>query len=546
MPYQFKEINKKYSHRICLFFAVILAVILLIFHSSVTYGQDKIRQEPSDYNIVFFLVESLRADRLSCYGYPLKTTPYIDELVKKGILFEHAFSQSSSTIQSDMSILTSLYPNAHNVRHLPRDKLANYITTLPQILNIYGYHTVLISPAGESGFCLEADFQRGFKEKYILANKIWREEISRENRNKDKIGNQEYLGLGWLDKIKEKKFFILFYLDNLQKPYLPSRETKKNFVTDSLLRNQDITITMFLRSALTEIKDGSCLDFEDISTKQVYKVRRLLDKYLKFDFLTDEEILKITKELSSIIGEPLFSRLMGDLYLNNFNLLDNKEVQRLKAQYDACVFDIDAYIHYLSDKLGEFGLKDKTIIVISSNHGEAFGEHGGFFHERLYEEEIRIPLIFRIPNIKNGKRIENMVESIDIMPTILDVAGITVPVQAQGRSLLPLIRGSPQDFPERFVYGERDSRSYVRSKEWKLIKNYEQGIRLNYEAYNIKNDPLERLNIAMGGHVKVSQFRELFMFWEEKLFSYYHPKNFYKNLPIINEETRRRIIHEGY
>ena len=108
----------------------------------------------------------------------------------------------------------------------------------------------------------------------------------------------------------------------------------------------------------------------------------------------------------------------------------------------------DGGIRYTDEKIGEFffllrkvGLFDKSLIIITSDHGEEFKEHGSFLHYQLYyRPNLHVPLIMHIPAYsKRGIRIENLVQSIDIFPTVLDIAGLPDHPIAQGRSLLPLI-----------------------------------------------------------------------------------------------------------
>lgn len=119
---------------------------------------------------------------------------------------------------------------------------------------------------------------------------------------------------------------------------------------------------------------------------------------------------------------------------------DTHFVQRL---YDAAIRHMDeAAIGTLLDHLETLGLADDTLVVLTSDHGEAFGEHGAFLHDDLYGETLRVPLILRFPGrLPTGQRITQRARVIDVMPTILDLVEVPAPPLQQGRSLVPVLRG---------------------------------------------------------------------------------------------------------
>ena len=122
------------------------------------------------------------------------------------------------------------------------------------------------------------------------------------------------------------------------------------------------------------------------------------------------------------------------------------------------------------DVLRKNKIYDNTMIIITGDHGEAFGEHDSLGHGlQLYDEVIHIPLIIKLPSPQSGRQIDKLVQSIDIMPTILDMLGIELPYYAQGVSLIPLMKTDPIVTFNRNVFGDNRSRAYFRSNKWKLI-----------------------------------------------------------------------------
>lgn len=203
----------------------------------------------------------------------------------------------------------------------------------------------------------------------------------------------------------------------------------------------------------------------------------------------------------------------------NFNDIEKKTVIAL---YDGQIRQLDDYIGQLTDKMDEWGILDNTLIFITSDHGEELFEHGFIGHAstslnaKLYDEIIHIPLIIWRHKKSKHKIINDLVQQTDFMPTILDLLGIPIPGGLQGRSLLPLIQGKPNDKPQSVnpnieqetIFCESILGGYqsttemeqikprcIRTKEWKLI--YTNGLNGGkYELYDLKNDPKEEKNVA--------------------------------------------------
>lgn len=166
--------------------------------------------------------------------------------------------------------------------------------------------------------------------------------------------------------------------------------------------------------------------------------------------------------------------------------------------YDGKIRYTDDSVSQLIDSLKDNGAYDNSIIIITADHGEGFQEHGQWFHsETLYNEEIHIPLIIRLPHGRGLlTEVDANVRSIDIYPTITDYLNIKPLPQLQGKSLIPFIQG--KDSSDLPVYSEtrkklnQDLRAIIKDG-YKLIKNFETGTN---ELYNLKDDPLEKNNIA--------------------------------------------------
>jgi arylsulfatase A-like enzyme len=172
--------------------------------------------------------------------------------------------------------------------------------------------------------------------------------------------------------------------------------------------------------------------------------------------------------------------------------LPAEDLAYIVGLYDGGIRYVDDHLAAWFEQLRRKGLWENTLLVVLSDHGEEFGEHGNVLHGHgtAYEEFVHIPLLLKLPGSRHGgHRVGGLASMIDVMPTVLDVLGIDPPVRAQGRSLLPLIEAGE---PLREHLGVTDA---VRSDRWKLVES-------RPELYDLAADPAEREN-RYEGHPEV-------------------------------------------
>lgn len=180
--------------------------------------------------------------------------------------------------------------------------------------------------------------------------------------------------------------------------------------------------------------------------------------------------------------------------------------------YDGEIAYADSLIGRVLDGLRQKGILEKTIVVVAADHGESLGEHGESFHAFfIYDATVSVPLILRLPaSSLKAKVINDQVENVDIMPTLLDLLGVAVPDEVQGRSLVPLLAGS-RSGPERMAYSESFYPRYHYG--WSELKSLRTG-RYQYiqaprpELYDIVRDPLETSNIYGRNGSEAEKFAE--------------------------------------
>lgn len=435
-----------------------LAILLIVLTVNAKQASDI---NPSNYNIIVIVVDCLRADHLSCYGYFRKTSPNIDSLAGEGILFEQAISQAPNTLLSFASIFTSQYVFTHGVDNINRG-LADSALTLAEVLKIYNYRTaaflggVLLNPV----YRLDQGFDN-----YFYIDKV-------TPSFKDILPG----ALGWLKERKEKKekFFLLLHGNDLHTPYRFPIE----FVYDQGYEGK-------LREPA----------FDD-----------------NFSLIYKSRIWEKGKE-------PI--------------PLSDRDMEFIIAQYDEGINYVDKLIGNFLNKLISLKLLDKTIIVLTADHGEGLFDHDWFFHEfNLYEGTIRVPLIIRIPQIDaKEKIISHKVQLIDLMPTILELVGIEVNRNAEGYSLVPLLtKEAKQEFNQYTFTESTINQASIRSDEWKLIYSPDK-----VELYNLKADPKEKINLVdVRPEIASGLIQELFGRLKERRGGY----NFSRELPVENGSVR--------
>lgn len=385
---------------------------------------------PEKYNVILILLDSVRADHLSCYGYHRKTSSAIDQLAKEGILFRQAISQATWSLPAQCSIFTAKYVPAHGVDDIHK-KLSNSELTLAEILKIYGYKTAAFT----GGFWVGSIFNlgQGF-------------DVYDDKLTFGKLRDTVPLAISWLEKNKGNRFFLLLQGFDGHSPFNLPKSYEE----------------MYTNPNYNGIFKTLTID------------HRIGDRLFGYTFFLDYDYKKKVK-------------------------ITDRDIDYIIARYDASITYGDGYIGQFLKKIKEFGLEDNTIVILTSYHGTPLFEHGIILrrkHGSCAEGVIHIPLIIRHPGLnKMNREIDNMVQQIDFMPTILDFLGIPINHQAQGSSLIPLIEGKAGSGFNKYVYSTGHNEMVIKTKTWKLIDVCPQTGREALELYNLQKDPAEQNNL---------------------------------------------------
>jgi arylsulfatase A-like enzyme len=238
--------------------------------------------------------------------------------------------------------------------------------------------------------------------------------------------------------------------------------------------------------------------------------------------------------------------------------LSARDLAHLEALYDGEIKYNDYHIGLLLDKLERLGILDNTLVIVTSDHGEEFLEHGSYRHgKNLYEFMIRVPLVMRLPDkIPAGRRVSSIVQTIDMMPTILDLVGSEIPPQIQGRSLVPLINGEARAVND-IAYVERSDEDTLHvflsaiTDQHKII-TYPKGYHNLYnrhgfdkELFDLRSDPGEYDNLSKKEPQLTAKFEEKLDEWlrYQEEFKFKGAKG---EVPELDEETLEELRALGY
>lgn len=393
-----------------------------------------------DHNIVLVSFDAMQASHIRSLGYSRDITPTIDSMVRDGFAFTKTTSVASWTVPASMSWMTGVYPSQHRVTN----KFSEYDPPTKQVVaNLKKLSPEIVTLA-------EVMKQNGYATGGFTGNAGvsagfgFGQGFDTYFHEKGKFAGMESSvpkALEWLEQNKGKKFFMFLHGYDSHGQYMPEGGLDYRFVD----KGYDKKYT------------GSAAEQEA---------------------LREEGLAK-----GSVSLRP-------------------EDVTFWRAVYDEKINRVDAKFAVFLEGMKKQGLMEKTIFVLTVDHGTEFHEHSCFDHGfSLYDELIHVPLIVKLPGVKGGKTISDRVSSLNVMPTILDlvdvpVAGTVVGKQMVGKSLAPALNGASV---AEDAYSETDYRLYtfkrsVTTKDGKkFIYTIESKKR---ELYDLNADPSEKTNLV--------------------------------------------------
>jgi len=430
--------------------------------------------EESPRNLLFIVLDALRADHLGCYGYPRATSPEIDALAQGCLVFETAQSAAPWTAPSLISLMTSLHPEVHRVKGHPNPgRMSEKVTTLAEILAARGYATAAFTEGGYA----KADFGLGQGFQSFYKNPGDHRSSFSNLTHASRIEGNVQRSIDWLEENRERPLFLFFHTYEIHAPLRPPEPYVQVFRPDYDLAEE--------HQAVLEVIERWNRDRE-VTREDWLLYRRHMNMCQK------------RHETPKLEAKWDFAQASSRLGVDE---LTEKRVRWFTDLYDAEIRYTDTQVARLWRALEEQGLSDSTIVVVISDHGEGLGDHGELLHGHvLYEELLRIPLLICVPGDTYAPgRVASVVRSIDVMPTVLDLMGLGWgELVLQGRSLVPLLRndGRAAAAPASFSHGRSrtpDDQYSVRRGPWRLILETSTDDRW---LYDLESDPGELENKA--------------------------------------------------
>ena len=226
-----------------------------------------------------------------------------------------------------------------------------------------------------------------------------------------------------------------------------------------------------------------------------------------------------------------------ELFWAKVNQNDETDIKHLIDLYDAKILKTDELLGEIFSKLEETGQLDKTIVVLTADHGEEFLEHGHFRHVSLFDEVIKIPLLIRHPKLSGATKFNGLSQNVDLLPTILDFLKLPSKEKFSGKSLTPAFR-KPNETIDQFAIAQGVQMTAVRTLEWKLLIEKGEGKKLFY----LKTDPREKNNVIGKFPNVVGNLEKQFQSVPGEIqFKYETPA-----FQDLDEKTREKLIKEGY
>ena len=437
-------------------------------------------------NLLYVMSDDHAYQAISAYGDPrgLVQTPNIDRVAKEGMRFDRCLVTNSICGPCRATVLTGKYSHANGFYDNSRSRFDGSQTTMPKLLQAAGYQTAIVGKwhlvSDPTGF----DYWEILPGQGVYYNPPM-------IRNGERVAHQGYVtdivtdrSLDWLrNRDKSKPFLLMCH----HKAPHRSWEPNLKYLGHDKDRDYPIPETLFDDYA----GRGKAEHEQDMTIAQTMTNQDL--KFVAPGNLTPEQ-----RNAWDAYYEPR-NEAFRKANLTGRDLI-RWRYNRYMHDYMGVIRSVDESVGRLLEYLDDEGLAENTLVVYASDQGFYMGEHGWFDKRWIFEESLRTPLLVRWPGVvQPGSVNRDMVSNVDFAETLLDVAGVSVPAEMQGRSMVPVLQGrTPSDWRKSFYYQYYEypgphhvARHYgVVTDRYKLVYFYEP--EFNYwELFDLKKDPLE-------------------------------------------------------
>ncbi len=445
-------------------------------------------------NIIFIVMDTVRRDHLSLYGYERETTPFLEEFAKEAVVYNNAITVAPWTLPSHASMFTGMYPRAHGAHATFQgtNDLSGKSFTLAEILSNSGYRC-----AGFSANYLYAgnfsNMHQGFEYYYDRKNSLFI--------------NDTTLSLN-LNKAFFNVFFLFFKVSpyftfTFRNPYMAARDLNEKALEwiDSLQDGE----SFFLFLNYMEAHDPY------ISSSELYGHFSGIDHNIS----------------SKMIREIRKEKGLSPLRKAN-STFTPKEEKHFVSLYDSAILHLDRQIKELTERLENKGLQENTIFIITSDHGEHFGEHDLLLHEDVYSETLDIPLAIKYPDSRSRK-IKSITENREIYYILLEQTGSALEMNKY-----------PWDAVSEWYFSkknETEARRAIYFKEYKFMYREKEN-----KLYDLESDPAESNNLLEKRQLVVDKGEEL----HEKFLETVPEEKIHGEVDKLSPRERKDLKALGY
>ena len=416
-------------------------------------------REEQQANILFLFSDDHTTQAISAYGDGRIETPHLDQLAAEGILFENCFCTNAICAPSRAVVLTGLHSHLNGIIDNVQ-KFDGSQQTFPKLLQGAGYRTAIVG-------------------KWHLKS--------------------EPTGFDYWDVLPgQGEYFDPEFIEMGEKKVKPGYVT--DIITDDALNwlssyNYDQPFCLMVQHKAPHANWEWPESLKD-EFKDVFRIPDTFDD----DYAGKAEAIKFSSlKVGDYQWKLHYQYRFGEYPYDN----DEEMYQRYMHDYMRCIRAVDDNVGRLLEGLKELGLEENTVVIYSADQGFFLGEHGLYDKRFMYEESLRMPLIIKDPRLtseEGGTRVSEMVLNLDFGPTILDICGVEIPENMQGKSFLPIVNGNRPNgwrtsmyyrFYENFF--EVGPQEGVRTERYKLIhfEYPEEG----WELYDLQEDPKEMKNL---------------------------------------------------
>lgn len=424
-------------------------------------------------NILFIMVDEMKWNVMGCEGHPIVKTPNLDRLAGEGTRFATAYTVAPICTPSRYSFFTARYAHVHGATDNSTPTREPQLL-LPSILRHAGYETAISGklhfiPAN-AGY--DFDHFWSFAGEGPRALETWPAFVEKKH------------GKGSSRELEVQPFPDDPLGADLGKLTYPEEDAQTHWITDRALD--------FLKR-----RDAAKPFFLFVSYLDPHSPSHLCEPYWS---MYNPEKMPLPPTFRQDSNKPARTAE------NRHEVNDPKIVKALTAAYFAKVTMVDDNVGRLLGALRKSGLDTNTLVVFTADHGNMLGDLNRWFKGAMYEGSARIPLLMKAPSagpfaasFNRGVVVTNIVQNIDVMPTLCELAGVPLPsLGIQGRSMAALVAGREATWKEQ-AFAERSS-SMVREGRFKYIKNDKKNARHGggaVELYDLASDPLETNNLAV-------------------------------------------------